>query len=1007
LSRLFISHSSKDIIPAKAFKQWLCTAGWTEDDVFLDLEDIGGGERWKDALRKANARCEAVIFLASPEALASPECLAEVRKAEDFGKEIIVVLLHDLKVEDRRLGSYRERQIVDLSTPPLDEREIVEFRGVRHEVRFSRSELSKVKAYLGRRGISPERFSWPPSHKPDASPFPGLRAFTEEDAGIFFGRDSDILRGLDKLRILRRDGRPRLLAIQAASGAGKSSYLRAGLWPRLGRDPDFEALAILRPAQGMITGIEGLGQKLAMKLSRPARPVNPGDLNSDLTAQDDSRAVKKFLWLIEHSAAQARAQRQVGDPLGRTPAIVLSVDQAEELFASDHEDENQRFLTFLDSLIREPPKEVEPFVLFTIRSDGAARLFQLLADRGLEIPETLPLLPLPQSAFREVIFRPLEVLGQRGQNITIAPTLGDKLVSDASGADALPLLAFTLSHLYQEFSAGGKITLDHYDAIGGVAGSINLALKQALANPDDAPTIPTAKEEQFAQLRAAFIPWLARVDPETGLPVRRVARLSHFSTSLKPIISRLVESRLLVADQQSSAYVIEIAHESLLRQWPMLTGWLREEADDLRIVDGIERAAGDWEQNARNEAWLDHRSERLVAAERVAARPDFQGRFDANAMDYLQACRRRETFEQQKRLATAALERRQRLYFPAVGGALAVLAATVFLVWKYQQSLRDELYKIVNVNSISLEKERSLTPLETFQECTDCPVMVVISAGQFKMGSPDSFRIKAETPQHDVTIANRFALSQYELTFDEWDACVRHGYCRPDVSANGWGRDRRPSINISWNDANMYIKWLNNVTGKAYRLPTEAEWEFAVRANRSTLFHFGNDENVLGDYAWYGTNAGQQTHTVGGKIKNPFGLFDVYGNVWEWVQDCYQDDYRGAPTDGSAVIAAGCARHVIRGGSWLYGPKVLRSASRARPIPSSSQASKMPFVSGSRVHIEYSFCSALTGCTACARRTVAAPGSDRPKCFTFPAAISSLTAPATSSIGTSGSTRCW
>jgi hypothetical protein len=174
----------------------------------------------------------------------------------------------------------------------------------------------------------------------------------------------------------------------------------------------------------------------------------------------------------------------------------ISVDQAEELFASDYEDENQRFLMFLDSVLREPPKDVELFVVFTIRSDGAVRLFQLFADRGLEIHETLPLLPLPQSAFREVIFRPLEVVAQRGQNITISPALGDRLVSDASGADALPLLAFTLSHLYQEFAAGGKITLEHYDAIGGVAGSVNLALKQALANPTNAPTIPTARTKQ-------------------------------------------------------------------------------------------------------------------------------------------------------------------------------------------------------------------------------------------------------------------------------------------------------------------------------------------------------------------------------------------------------------------------------------------------------------------------------------------------------------------------------
>ena len=131
------------------------------------------------------------------------------------------------------------------------------------------------KDFLDKRGITPDRFALAAADKPDAEPFPGLSAFTEDDAGIFFGRDADIVRGLDRLRILRRNGRPRLLVIQAASGAGKSSYLRAGLWPRLNRDADFAPLAILRPAQGILTGPEGLGRKLAALLSQPRAAGQP------------------------------------------------------------------------------------------------------------------------------------------------------------------------------------------------------------------------------------------------------------------------------------------------------------------------------------------------------------------------------------------------------------------------------------------------------------------------------------------------------------------------------------------------------------------------------------------------------------------------------------------------------------------------------------------------------------------------------------------------------------
>jgi hypothetical protein len=240
LPRLFISHSSVDNVAAIAFKQWLGANGWPSQDVFLDVEDIGAGERWKDALRKAHARCEAVILLASPEALSSAECLTEVRKAEDYGKEIIVVLLRDLTINDRRLDSYKERQIVDLSAAPQTHIEDVEHRGKQQQVHFNGEALAKVKDYLLRRGITPESFPWPPEGKADADPFPGLNAFGEDEAAIFFGRDFEILSGLDAIRLLRRKGSPRFFAIQASSGAGKSSFLRAGC------GHDFLAIPILR-----------------------------------------------------------------------------------------------------------------------------------------------------------------------------------------------------------------------------------------------------------------------------------------------------------------------------------------------------------------------------------------------------------------------------------------------------------------------------------------------------------------------------------------------------------------------------------------------------------------------------------------------------------------------------------------------------------------------------------------------------------------------------------------
>ena len=920
MSRLFISHSSKDNVAAKAFKQWLDGSGWPDEDVFLDLDDIGAGERWKDALRRANARCEAVVLLASPDALSSPECLAELRKAEDYGKEIIVVLLRDVQFDDHRLDSFKDRQIVNLASPPQGHVETVHYRGEEFKISFNAEALASVKEYLFKRGITPDRFPWPPADRPDAAPFPGLTAFTEFDAGIFFGRDTDILRGLDKLRIMRRDVRPRELVIQAGSGAGKSSYLRAGIWPRLERDADFFPVAILRPAQGILTGPNGIGRKLAALLSQPAHPLNPGEIHAQLMAADQAVAAAAFTKLMSEAAALALEQRRIGDSGAQAPALVLAVDQAEELFASEDQPESERFLFLLAQLLSDPPQGVEPFAIFTIRADRASTLFKAMTERKLEFPETLPLLPLPQTAYRDVILKPLEVIARRGQTISISAPLADRLVQDATGADALPLLAFTLSHLYEEFGAGGKITLEQYEAMGGVAGSIDMALKRALSKPGAEPAIPATKEEQLACLRSAFIPWLARVDPATGRPVRRVARIEEIPTGSRAMVTRLVDARLLVADRRLDADVVDVAHESLLRQWPALMEWLKADAADLQSVDAIERAAGEWTRNGRTDAWLDHRAERLRAAERVSTRPDFRKRLGDDGLAYIEACRRRETAERRKRALVYTLV-----------GCLSMAVLGGFAAAKYRQQLQDQIYWLRSVHALTAEQEHALKPRGRFSECGDCPEMVVVPSGSATMGSlvrPD------EQPLHMITISHAFAVGRFELTFKEWNACAANGGCPEGIKDQGWKGDTQPVINVSWANAQQYVAWLNRVTGAHYQLLSEAQWEYAARAGSRTYFSFGNDDAQLDKYAWFAANAAgsadveRHPHPVGQKIANAFGLFDMQGNVAEWVEDCYHDNYQGAPSDGSPWTTDNCLRHVVRGGSFLQNARQLRTASR-------------------------------------------------------------------------------
>jgi hypothetical protein len=221
------------------------------------------GEKWRETLVKANVACEALLFLASPESLASDECRREVRRAEDDRKDVIVAILRDVTVDDPRLAGYTDRQIMDLSTNPREERVEVEHNGQRHLLDFNRAALNAIHAKLIDWGIAPDAFAWPPRHNPKAPPYPGLDAFDEDSAGIFFGREADVMAGIRDLRQIRHRGSPRLLVIQAASGAGKSSFLRAGLWPRLVRTAEFVPLAVVRPATGIITGQRGLGQGLS------------------------------------------------------------------------------------------------------------------------------------------------------------------------------------------------------------------------------------------------------------------------------------------------------------------------------------------------------------------------------------------------------------------------------------------------------------------------------------------------------------------------------------------------------------------------------------------------------------------------------------------------------------------------------------------------------------------------------------------------------------------------
>ena len=226
------------------------------------------------------------------------------------------------------------------------------------------------------------------------------------------------------------------------------------------------------------------------------------------------------------------------------------------------------------------------------------------------------------------------------------------------------------------------------------------------------------------------------------------------------------------------------------------------------------------------------------------------------------------------------------------------------------------------------EPDPPTSPGRQFRDCDVCPEMVELPTGSFVMGSPaaEDGRDRDEWPMHRVEIGYRLAVGAYEVTFHEWDACVDGGGCNGYVPDDEeWGRERMPVVNVNWNHAQAYVNWLSTKTGKEYRLLSEAEWEYAARAGTQTPYHFGDAASPR--LANVGESVGEAV-AVGSYPANAFGLHDVHGNVWEWVADCWNSSYGGAPGDGSAWTNGECEQRVLRGGSWRVNFAGARSASR-------------------------------------------------------------------------------
>ncbi len=765
------------------------------------------------------------------------------------------------------------------------------------------------------------------------SPYRGLESMEEKDSDYFFGRQRETIAVLCALA----DAADRLPILIGNSGVGKSSLAQAGVLAALKRQawPDDGAAAQPWPAT-----FHQSRQWCFLSVrpgTDPLKSLIDCFLDTwEFSATDPERLKQQHGWLellgngraglSDLIAATERRREELDQPA--PPGFFLYVDQGEELYVRSDALQRRRFSELIAAGL--PHKRLR--AMMSLRSDFLGYLQSdealFASRRQIDVP------PLREAELRDIVSRPAQILAARFENEQLIDIITRRTAEDSiKDVGALPLLSYTLddmwSHMVRQGDGTLRLPAQSFELGGVLVDRANKFLAEHHGAED--------------ALRRIFTLRLATVR-EDGEPTRRRADRSEFSDEEWRLVSELADypNRLLVtigtATGQTSA---EVAHEAIFRRWDKSRQWIAEEREFLVWHSGLESARRAWQaapEHSKRDAVL--MGLPLVQAQRwLEARPD-----DIPAAD--------RVFIVQSRAAAQRRRRRVQALVAAVAiGEAVVIAMGLFGwlnrgavedQWRYYTAVKPYIAKQITPYVLAAAAEQALKPGDSFRECAkDCPEMIVVPAGSFMMGSPPSEpgRQANEGPQHSVTIAKPFGVSKFEVTFADWDACVAYGDCNPHASDSGWGRGQRPIINVTWSDAQQYVGWLAKTTGKPYRLLSEAEYEYAARAGTTTAYPWGNEigsdhaacKGCGADGAW--ESAEDKTVPVGSFEANQFGLYDMVGNVWEWVADCWHADYDGAPVNGSAWRGqapqggASCGR-VIRGGSWRDPPQDLRVAVR-------------------------------------------------------------------------------
>ena len=748
------------------------------------------------------------------------------------------------------------------------------------------------------------------------SPYRGLEAMEEKDSDYFFGRKRETVEVLSALAAAK----DRLPVLIGNSGVGKSSLAQAGVlaalkrmawpeeaqapnaWPAAFQDSRQWCFLLFKPGTDPLKAL--VGAFLDTWQFSATDPERVRNQNGWIELLRDGKAT-----LPDLIDATERRRKELDQP--SPPGFFLYIDQGEELYVRAEESQRRRFSELLVQAL--PDQRLH--AMMSMRSDF---LGHLQSDEALfKARQQIDVPPLREDALREIVGRPAKLLGARFESESLVDIITRRTAEDSiRDVGALPLLSYTLDDMWTQMVQQGDGTLRlpaQSFELGGVL--VDRADKFLASHPGAEPVLRRVLTLRLADVR------------NDGEPTRRRAARGEFSLDEWRLVSELADypNRLLVTvTTETGETYAEVAHEAIFRRWGKLREWIAAEREFLAWRSGLEAARRSW-QGAPDAS----KADALLMGLALTQAQSWLGK---RAEDILAADREFIT------LSGKAEQRRRRRVQVLVG--VPVLAIVAVLIgwlnqgyvleqWRWFTVIRPYMTAQVRPFALAAAAERALKPKDAFRECAkDCPDMLVIPAGSFVMGSPpeEKDRAEHEGPQHTVVLDKPFAVAKFETTFDQWDACITYGDC-PHVGDSSFGRGPRPVINVTWDDAQLYVAWLSRMTGKTYRLLTEAEWEYAARAGSPARFPFGDDEAELAKYAWYAADSGSRTHDVGQKLPNAFGLYDMLGNVWEWTEDCY-GPYTAAPTDGAAKTSGDCSRHVVRGGSWYYNQQNLRSATR-------------------------------------------------------------------------------